>query len=156
MPSSIDVTVAAVIEYDNKFLIVEETVGGKRVFNQPAGHLEADETLEAAVIREVLEETGYQFTPHSLLGIFAWSGESRDYLRITFSGDAKPPSGAQSLDDGIIATHWLTKAELSARAAMLRSPMVLACIERYEEGIHYPLSAICELLPDIGNVANIA
>jgi len=156
MPSSIDVTVAAVIEHDNKFLIVEETVGGKRVFNQPAGHLEKDETLEAAVIREVMEETGYHFVPHSLLGIFSWRGGSRNYLRITFSGDAEPPREARSLDDGIIATHWLTQPELAARAAMLRSPMVLACIKCYEEGIHYPLNAICELLPDIGNVANIA
>lgn len=156
MPSDIDVTVAAVIEYDAKFLVVEEVVGGRRVINQPAGHLEAGETLAEAVIREVLEESGYLFTPASVLGVFSWHGESRNYLRIAFSGEVQRPVERRELDDGIIATHWLTKPELIQRSSILRSPMVLSCIERYEEGIHYPLSAICELLPNIENVANIA
>lgn len=156
MRPNIDVTVAAVIERDSRFLIVEELVGGKRVFNQPAGHVEPGETLEEAVIREVLEETGCRFTPRAFLGVFSWHGESRSDLRITFSGDVETSSDQCSLDDGIIATHWLTKGDLVQSSSMLRSPMVLNCIARYDEGILYPLTAICELLPNIERVANIA
>ena len=152
----IDVTVAAVIRQDDRYLTIEELVGGQRVFNQPAGHVEEGETLEQAVIRETMEETGYTFTARALLGIFTWTGESRSFLRIAFIGDAEPPSGTCSLDDGIIATHWLTKPELIQRTPALRSPMVLKCIEHFDAGVQYPLNAICELLPDIPNVANIA
>lgn len=156
MPRQIDVTVAAVIERDSRFLVVEELAGGRRVFNQPAGHLEVGETLEEAVVREVLEETGYLFTPLTFLGVFSWHSASRNFLRFAFSGDAEPPNAQCSLDDGIIATHWLSRPELVQRNSMLRSPMVLSCIDRYGEGIHYPLGTICELLPNIESVANIA
>ncbi|MGD8323591.1 MAG: NUDIX hydrolase, partial [Gammaproteobacteria bacterium] len=153
MPRNIDVTVAAVIERDSRYLVVEELVGGRHVFNQPAGHLEVGETLEEAVIREVREETGYEFTPLTFLGVFSWHGESRSFLRVSFSGDVDLSEEQFSLDDGIIATHWLTRAELLQRESMLRSPMVLSCIDRYREGIHYPLSTICELVHHMESVA---
>ena len=156
MPPDIDVTVAAVINVESKFLIVEEMVGGRHVFNQPAGHVESDESLEQAVIREVLEETGCRFTPRSFLGLFTWRGESRSYLRIAFGGEVEPPPENCKLDEGIIATHWLTKNELLQRSSMLRSPMVMQCISRHDDGVRYPLSAICEMLPDLASVANIA
>lgn len=149
----IDVTVAAVIQRQDSFLIVEEMVGGRRVFNQPAGHVEEGESLEEAAVREVLEETGYRFTPLALVGLFTWRGESKSYLRIAFSGEAEAPSAPAQLDDGIIAAHWLSRQELLQRAAMLRSPMVMRCIERHDEGIQYPLSFVNELLPHIEGLA---
>lgn len=152
----IDVTVAAIIRQDDRYLMVEEFAGGERVFNQPAGHVEADESLEQAVIRETMEETGYCFTPQSLLGIFTWTCETRSFLRIAFTGSAESPRATPTLDDGIIATHWLSKAELQQRTSALRSPMVMRCIEHHERGIQYPLETICELLPAIENIANIA
>jgi NADH pyrophosphatase NudC (nudix superfamily) len=156
MSPQIDVTVAAIIERDEQFLVVEELVGGNRVFNQPAGHLENGETLEAAVIREVLEETGHRFRPLALLGVLLWQSDERSFLRVTFIGEAESPAGACELDEGIVATHWLTRAELAERGTMLRSPMVLHCIDKYCEGISYPLDAICDLLPDAESIANIA
>ena len=156
MRPTIDVTVAAVINVDSKFLIVEEMVGGKHVFNQPAGHVEEGETLEQAVIREVLEETGCRFIPQSFLGVFTWRGESRSYLRIAFGGEAEPAAEGCSLDEGIIATHWLTRDDLLQRSSMLRSPMVMQCIARHDEGVRYPLSTVCEMLPKLENIANIA
>jgi 8-oxo-dGTP pyrophosphatase MutT (NUDIX family) len=156
MRPNIDVTVAAVINVESKFLIVEEMVRGRRVYNQPAGHVEAGESLEQAVVREVLEETGCRFTPQSFLGVFTWRGESRSYLRIVFGGNVESAADNCSLDEGIIATHWLTKDELLKRSSMLRSPMVMQCIARHEEGIRYPLNTICEMLPNLENVANIA
>lgn len=156
MRPNIDVTVAAVVKRDSKYLIVEELVGGRRVFNQPAGHVETGETLLEAVVREMLEETGCQFIPRAFIGIFSWRGESRNYLRIAFSGDAELPSKEPALDEGIVATHWLSKAELAQRRSMLRSPMVLNCVSRYEEGTEYPLSVVCELLSEIDNIAHTA
>src|SRR5690606_35990096 len=114
MPRSIDVTVAAVIERDDRFLLVEENACGKIVFNQPAGHLEPDESLLDAVVRETLEETGYRFEPRYLVGIYLWKNEATgaSFLRVTFTGIALPPAGTPSLDDGIIAVHWLTRNQL--------------------------------------------
>ena len=140
--AQIDVTVAAIIERDGTFLTVEEMVGGQRVFNQPAGHLEIGESLEAAAVREVLEETGYAFQPQALLGFFLWQGEAGSFLRVAFIGSARPPHGEYELDEGIIAAHWLSRAELAVRADRLRSPMVLSCIDSYLEGRRYPLEAI--------------
>jgi 8-oxo-dGTP pyrophosphatase MutT (NUDIX family) len=156
MSSRIDVTVAAVIERDERFLVVEELVGGKRVFNQPAGHLETGETLQAAAIREVLEETGHKFIPRALLGLILWQLDDRSFLRVTFVGEAESPSGECRLDEGIIATHWLTRGELVQRRSRLRSPMVLSCIDRYLAGERYPLHVVRDLLPDLETVANIA
>lgn len=156
MSPQIDVTVAAIIERNERFLIVEEFVGGQRVFNQPAGHLENGESLEAAVVREVLEETGYRFHPLALLGVLLWQHGDRSFLRVTFIGEAEQPQGNCTLDEGIVATHWLSRSELAQRDAMLRSPMVMHCIDRYLDGISYPLDAIGDLLPDPESIANIA
>ncbi|HMB74468.1 MAG TPA: NUDIX hydrolase [Gammaproteobacteria bacterium] len=157
MSPKIDVTVAAIIERDGRFLMVEELVGGQHVFNQPAGHLENGESLEAAAVREVLEETGYAFRPHALLGLFLWQGESRSFLRVAFIGAAQAPQGECRLDDGIIAAHWLSRDELARQSARLRSPMVLSCIDRYLAGSRYPLEAINDLLPPaLHSIANTA
>jgi len=147
MTQKIDVTVAAVIEADDRFLIVAEKAGGKLVYNQPAGHLEPGESLTAAVIRETYEETGFSFEPDSVLGLYLWHCDEADtsFLRIAFCGDAVPPTADPTLDEGILATHWLTRSQLIAREARLRSPLVLRCLDDYRAGIRHPISMVSEL-----------
>jgi 8-oxo-dGTP pyrophosphatase MutT (NUDIX family) len=138
-----DVTVAAVIERDARFLLVEERIRGQLVFNQPAGHLEDGESLLEAVVREVLEETAWSFTPQWLLGIYLWrSPRGHSTLRIAFSGSIRDFDAARVLDPPIIATHWLTRDEIVARRRALRTSLVLRCIDDYQRGVHLPLVAI--------------
>lgn len=147
MSQHIDITVAAVIENDGRFLLVEETVGGQLVLNQPAGHLETGESLAAAAVRETLEETGYRFTPREVVGIYLWRSEDSGstFLRVAFCGSATPPSETPRLDDGIVGVHWLTRGQLLSRASQLRSPMVLRCIEDFHAGTRFPLSCLTHL-----------
>ena len=144
------VTVAAVIERDGKFLMVEEIVNGKTVYNQPAGHLENDESLINAVIREVLEETAWEFRPEQIIGIYRQRTESSDrtYLRICFSGQCIKHFPEQALDKGILSAPWLSHDELIARQDKLRSPMVIKCINDYLTGQNYPM----ELIHDMENL----
>lgn len=136
------VTVASVIENQGRFLCVEEQQDGLAVFNQPAGHMEDQETLVAAAIRETYEETGYHFQPQALVGIYQWRLEKngKTYLRFTFCGTAEEPSGEVSLDPDIIATHWLSPQELAERP--LRSPLVQKSIDDYLANTRLPLSLI--------------
>jgi ADP-ribose pyrophosphatase YjhB (NUDIX family) len=138
------VTVAAVIEREGKFLLVEEETDEGVRFNQPAGHLECREALSEAVIREVLEETGYRFVPHALVGVYNWRNEDKDitYLRFAFAGEITGHDAARPLDDGIIAARWLTVAEIRALAGRHRSPLILRCIEDWQAGRRYPLDLI--------------
>jgi 8-oxo-dGTP pyrophosphatase MutT (NUDIX family) len=147
MQRNVDVTVAAVVERDRRFLMVEERVGGAFVLNQPAGHLEPDESLVEAVIRETLEETGFRFTPRHLLGVYLWRSAEADksFLRVAFAGEAQAPARPAKLDDGIVAVHWLTRNQLLARSAELRSPMVMQCIDDYRAGVRYPLDCLVRL-----------
>lgn len=143
----VDITVAALIEQNDRYLLVEEKAGGRVVINQPAGHLEPDETLIEAVVRETFEETGYRFEPDAVLGLYHWYSEADDltFLRAAFCGDARAPQSTPMLDEGIIATHWLTREEILAREQSLRSPMVLRCIDDYRSGTRYSLSCLAEL-----------
>ena len=136
------VTVAAVIERDGKFLFVEELVDGRRVINQPAGHLDPGESLAAGCAREVLEETAHRFEPTGLIGVYRWYYEPDDvtFLRFCFSGKLLGKTD-RALDKEIIATHWLTLEELKASAAR-RSPLVLKCVEDYLAGRNYPLDLL--------------
>lgn len=135
------VTVAAIIERDGRFLMVEEEYDGARVLNQPAGHLDPGEGLVAACAREVLEETAHRFTPESLVGIYRWHYAPRDitFIRFTFAGRLEGKEEGRVLDTEIIATHWYTRDELAAKAAMHRTPLVMACIDDYLAGKRYPL-----------------
>jgi 8-oxo-dGTP pyrophosphatase MutT (NUDIX family) len=130
------VTVAAVIEHAGRFLVVEEDHDGKRVLNQPAGHLDPGESLVQACAREVLEETAHRFLPESLVGIYRWHYAPRDvtFLRFTFAGRLQGIEQGRALDKEIVATHWYTRDELVARSAMHRTPLVLACIDDYLAG----------------------
>ncbi|MGB0866310.1 MAG: NUDIX hydrolase [Granulosicoccaceae bacterium] len=137
-------TVSAVIERDNKFLIVEEIDDGQQVFNQPAGHLEDKESLIDAIEREVLEETGFLFTASAFTGLYRWSPPHLDltFMRVNFIGHIGAQPVSDKLDNDIIATHWLSASELEQRP--LRSPLVMRCIEDYLQRPHYPLDALIE------------
>lgn len=140
-----NVTVAAVIEQDGRFLMIEENADGETVINQPAGHLEKDESLLAAVKREVLEETAWEFAPHAIVGIYLYPSRTNDltYLRVCFSGEGLRHHAQQPLDAGIIQARWMSRDELQAnRSARLRSPLVLRCIDDYLAGNRYPLDML--------------
>jgi ADP-ribose pyrophosphatase YjhB (NUDIX family) len=144
------VTVAAVIEHQGKFLMVKERIDNRIVYNQPAGHLEPNETLHDAVIREVQEETARRFLPKNITGIYRMHIAEKDvtYLRVCFTGSVSEPQPGQALDEGILEAVWLDKDELLQQTVSLRSPLVLHSIEDYLSGKCYPL----DLVKDIGNV----
>jgi 8-oxo-dGTP pyrophosphatase MutT (NUDIX family) len=149
MAHDIDVTVAAVIERDGRFLLVEEKCAGRLVFNQPAGHLEQGESLLAAVAREALEETGYRFTPTDVVGFYLWRADSgTTFLRVAFCGTAEAPSGPAKLDEGIVGVHWLSREQILKRSSQLRSPTVLRCLDDYLAGRRHPLECLVYLVPD--------
>lgn len=138
------VTVAAVVEHNGRFLFVEEESDGLVVINQPAGHLDPNESLLQAVAREVLEETRFRFTPKALVGIYLWPHETKDisYLRFAFTGEITGEDKDRELDAGIIRPVWLTPDELQAQADRQRSVMVARCVEDYCAGKRYPLDLL--------------
>lgn len=146
-----DLTVAAVVERDGQFLLVEERVGNAMVFNQPAGHVERGEELIAAVIRETLEETAWTFQPEALTGIYLWDQpeKQRSFLRFTFCGKVTQHDAQRRLDRGIERALWMNRAQLVMRSSRLRSPMVLRCIDDYLEGRRYPLEIVQHMLRDL-------
>ena len=138
-------TVAAIVEQDSRFLLVEESINGNLVFNQPAGHLEYGETLIEAVKREVLEETAWEFEPESLVGVYLYPNPHRPditYLRFCFYGNCTKEHIGQALDDGIVRAAWLTSEEIEKEQKRLRSPLVSRCIKDYQSGKRYPLDLI--------------
>lgn len=137
------VTVAAVLERGGKFLLVEETIDGRRVLNQPAGHLDPGESLVEACVREVREETCWQFEPTGLVGIYRWFYRPAEvtFLRFCFRGNLVKETNA-ARDQQIDALHWLTPAELSARRAEHRSPLVQRCVEDFLAGRYFPLDIL--------------
>jgi len=147
MPLKPDVTVAAVTESDGRFLVVEERINQRLVFNQPAGHVELGETLLEAVIREVREETAWRFEPAQMLGAYLWRNPSngRSTLRFAFTGTVSDHRASQPLDKGIVTTHWLSRAELLEREPRLRSPLVLRCVDDYLGGKRLPLDSVAYL-----------
>lgn len=137
------VTVAAVVERDGRFLMVEERAQGGLKINQPAGHLEPGETLLQASVRETLEETARPFHPQSLLGVYLWrSARASTYLRFAFIGSVGEPIATRPLDHGIERTLWLTPQELRERSGQLRSPLVLQCVDDYLAGQRVGLDAL--------------
>jgi 8-oxo-dGTP pyrophosphatase MutT (NUDIX family) len=141
------VTVAAVIERNGRFLLIEEETSDGIRLNQPAGHLDPNETLEHAVIRETLEETAHDFRPTSLLGIYmsrylsSRTGNEVTYLRFAFTGELGAVHN-RPLDHGILRTIWMSHEELTACQDRHRSPLVLQCVEDYLAGKRAPLSLL--------------
>ena len=139
------VTVAAVIERDGRYLFVEERIAGQRVLNQPAGHLEAGEDLHQAVIREVREETGLEFSPEAWLGCELLTlSDGAVILRVAFTGRDAGGATAAERDPAILATHWLTAQEATDWGP-LRSPLVMRSLERHQAGLRLPLDALGSL-----------
>ena len=140
-------TVAAIVERNGEFLLVEETTSRGNRFNQPAGHLEDRETITQAVIRETREETAYDFVPESLLGIYHWRHEhnATTYLRFAFIGHVTKHYPEQALDEGILRAVWMDIDEIRDKQALMRSDQVLTCFEDYLAGKHYPLETIMHL-----------
>jgi 8-oxo-dGTP pyrophosphatase MutT (NUDIX family) len=139
-----EVTVAAICESNGRFLLVEERAQRRRLFNQPAGHVERNETLIAAAVREAREESAWLFAPSALIGVYLWRSPTarRPFLRLAFAGTVSDHRPAQPLDHGIVTTHWLSIAELQRRRARLRSPLVLYCIADYLRGVRHDLTAV--------------
>jgi 8-oxo-dGTP pyrophosphatase MutT (NUDIX family) len=139
-----DLTVAAVVECDGRFLVVEERIGGQLVLNQPAGHVEDGEGIADAVIRETREETAWGFIPRAVVGCYLWRNprNGRTTLRIAFLGDVHDHQPEQPLDRGIHAAHWRSREELAAAPDRLRSPLVLRCIDDFLAGRRYDLSVL--------------
>ena len=151
------VTVAAIIERDQQFFMIEEeTPDGIRI-NQPAGHLDPNESLEQAVIRETLEETAHAFTPTGLIGTYMsrfispTTGEAVTYLRFAFSGELGAAQD-RPLDIGILRTVWMSYADLLASQDRHRSPLVMQCINDYLQGQHAPLSLLFTHPSALGNL----
>jgi 8-oxo-dGTP pyrophosphatase MutT (NUDIX family) len=138
------VTVAAVIERDGRFLFVEERIDGRLVLNQPAGHLDPGESIIAACRREVLEETAHDFAPRSLVGIYRWHYAAKDvtFLRFCFAGESSGQDATRKLDREIVRLHWLTPAELEARKADHRSPLVAQCVADFLAGRRFPVDLL--------------
>jgi 8-oxo-dGTP pyrophosphatase MutT (NUDIX family) len=137
-------TVAAVIERAGKLLFVQERIDGRRVLNQPAGHLDPGESLVAACSREVLEETAHRFTPTALVGIYRWHYAAKDvtFLRFCFSGVVEGVETGRALDQPIVALEWLDAEELRRRKAEHRSPLVQKCADDFLAGKRYPLELL--------------
>ncbi|ANB03125.1 NUDIX hydrolase [Ectothiorhodospira sp. BSL-9] len=141
------VTVASVVEREGRFLLVEEQEDGRRVFNQPAGHLEEGESLLSACLRETLEETGRQLIPEAVVGIYRWQhpDSGLTFIRVAVTGSVSEPLPDHTLDEDILATHWLEPRVLAEDPACQRSPLVLRCIEDYLAGRRYPLELLVEV-----------
>ncbi|MCK2147884.1 MULTISPECIES: NUDIX hydrolase [Marinobacter] len=139
-------TVAVIVEdQEGRFLVVEETSGGRVVFNQPAGHVEEDEAILDAVKRETLEETGWEVEPEHFLGVYTYKAPANGvtYYRFCYSAKALKQV-SEELDTGIIAAHWLLLEDIRELKDQLRSPLVLDCIEDYRNGRRYPLDVVVD------------
>lgn len=138
------VTVATVVPQQGKFLLVEETVHRKQVLNQPAGHLEPDETLADAALRETLEETGWYVELDCLLGIQQWTSTASgsQFVRFTFAARALRHDPTRPLDTGIVRALWLSRDEIAEAHERLRSPLVLTSVDDWISGRRLPLDAI--------------
>ena len=147
-----DVTVATVVVSDGRLLMVEELVSGEAVINQPAGHLEPDESLQQAALRETLEETGWDVRLTAFIGAYQWQAPpqpdgsgGRHFLRMAFSAEPLQQHPSRALDEGILQALWLTPAELSAQAHRHRSPLVWRVVEDFLAGRRLPLSTLSHL-----------
>lgn len=142
------VTVAAVIERDGRYLLVEEHTPEGLMLNNPAGHLDPGESPAQACAREALEETAFEFTPQSLVGVYLsrfvrpTQGQDITYLRFAFAGTLGPFHEGRLLDDGIVRTVWMSPPEIRASVARHRSPLLLRCVEDHLAGRRHPMSLL--------------
>jgi ADP-ribose pyrophosphatase YjhB (NUDIX family) len=142
-----DVTVATVVAIDGRFLFVEESIRGQRVLNQPAGHLEANESLIDAAVRETAEESAWEVEITGLIGVYQWRTPNggRDILRFTFAAEPLRHLGAQPLDRGILRALWLSRDEVALGSWNLRTPLVLRSLDDFLAHPPLPISAVQRL-----------
>jgi 8-oxo-dGTP pyrophosphatase MutT (NUDIX family) len=139
------VTVATVVVRDGQLLLVEESIDGRAVLNQPAGHLEPGESLAAAAVRETLEETGWTVALTAFIGTYQWTApDGTPFLRFAYAAEPVSHDPARALDAGILRALWLAPEALQAEAARLRSPLVWAVVADYLAGQRHPLSLVKE------------
>jgi 8-oxo-dGTP pyrophosphatase MutT (NUDIX family) len=127
--------------------MVREHASGKLVINQPAGHLEPEESLLEAVTRETLEETAWHFSPNALLGIYQWQqpARQRSFLRFAFCGTLIGHEPNRELDTGIVEAVWLSRAQLANMRGQLRCPMVMQCVDDFLCGRRYSTDLLYSL-----------
>jgi len=147
-----DVTVATIVIRDGRLLVVEEDAQGQRVLNQPAGHLEPDESLADAAVRETLEETGWEVRLTAFIGAYQWRAPvasdgsgGRHYLRHAFAAEPVHHHSERPLDVGIVRALWLSPAELHAELARHRSPLVWRTASDFLAGRRFPLDLLTHL-----------
>jgi 8-oxo-dGTP pyrophosphatase MutT (NUDIX family) len=142
------VTVAAIIEREGRYLLVEEETPEGLRLNNPAGHLDPGESPEQGVAREALEETAFPFQPTALVGVYlsrfqrASTGEDITYLRFAYCGELGEFDPRRTLDTGIVRTLWMTPDEVRASVPRHRSPLVLRCIQDHLSGQRYPMQLV--------------
>jgi 8-oxo-dGTP pyrophosphatase MutT (NUDIX family) len=142
------VTVAAVVEREGRYLVVEERTPDGLMLNNPAGHLDPGESPLEGVVREALEESGREFTPHALVGVYLSRAQRADpasdvtFVRLAFTGDVSEPLPGRALDPEIVRTLWLSPDELRACVGRHRSPLLMRCVEDHRAGRRYPLQLI--------------
>ncbi len=138
-----DVTVATVVVRDGRLLLVEESIAGALVLNQPAGHLEPDESLQQAAMRETLEETGWEVELTDFIGCYQWTAASGlHFLRFAFAARPLAHDPARPLDAGIVRALWMRPQELEAAGPRLRSPLVWQAAADWLAGRRFPLSLV--------------
>lgn len=141
-----DVTVASIVARDGRLLMVEERVRGVLVLNQPAGHLEPDESVIAAAARETLEETGWEVEVTSLVGVYRWvAPDGAAFLRCAFAATPLRHDPQRPLDAGIERALWMTPAEIRSARDRLRSPLVIAVVDDWLAGQRLPLAAVRDI-----------
>ena len=147
-PWKTSVTVAAIVERDGRYLLVEEHTPDGLLLNNPAGHLDPGESPLEAVVRETMEETARTFTPRALVGVYLSRAQRTDltedvtYLRIAFTGDVSEPLPDRALDPEIVRTLWMTPEELRANAARHRSPLLMRCVDDHRAGKRHALELV--------------
>ncbi len=149
-----DLTVSAVVEHEGRYLLVEEFALGGVVLNQPGGHIEAGESPEAAVVREVLEETGCNVECRELIGVYLWIHPQtrQQFVKIAYVGAFIGYDKERALDDSIVARRWMTREDIEHRRQGLRSPVVLRCVHDFEAGQRQSDTLLSGMLPLQHNV----
>jgi len=149
MPLQARITVAAVIEQDSRFLMVEERIDGSPTLNQPAGHLEDSETLLEAIVREVREETAWDFQPQGLIGIYRWRQQdsAKTFIRFCFTGQLLRHYPDEPLDPDINRTLWLSAEQITEDGKLHRSPLVGRCLGDYLKKTPYPIEILGDIQP---------
>ena len=152
-----DLTVAAVVRHDDRYLMIEEHAMGRIVVTQPGGHLESGESPEQAVVREVFEETGCHVNCGALIGTYLWIHPQtrQQFLRIVYEARFERLDESAALDDGIIRRLWLSREDIAFERRRLRTPIVLRCVDDYENGKRESDRLIAGMLPLQQNIAAV-